>query len=147
MAELWQRWEAGGELHHQHNVDNGIPGGANAAGLRGDEGGDSGVHEGASAAAGEAGDPRERRGAGAHLDAVHPGVISGGADRGRQVGDGDGAHGPGGPALRGRHRLRLPRLPRRLLLHRPSAPPERWRRRQRLTPLAPQSTHFLHFSR
>jgi hypothetical protein len=48
------------------------------------------------------------------------------------VGHGDGAHGPSGAAVRVRHCVRLPRVAGRLLLHRPSAPPQRRLRRERL---------------
>lgn len=87
-----------------------------------------GVHACAGAAAGGEGHPRERRGAGAHLDAAHPGVLlqgEGGAVRRR------GAHEARRPAHRGRAQLRLPRQRAGLLLHvRPDAPRERRCRRQ-----------------
>ena len=126
------RCRPGGQQHHQHDLHHGVPRRAHAARLRVYQGRHTGVHERPGAAAREARDPRQRRGAGADLDAAHPRVVPGGAERGRQVGHGDGAHGPSGAAVRVRHCLRLPRVAGRLLLHRPSAPPQRRLRRERL---------------
>uniref|UniRef100_J3M3U5 Uncharacterized protein n=1 Tax=Oryza brachyantha TaxID=4533 RepID=J3M3U5_ORYBR len=114
--------------HHQHVVHQRVQGEQDAAGLHGDQGRHRRVHEGAGAAAGGQGHPRQRRRAGAHLDAAHPGVLPAGEGEAVRL---PGAHAARRPAVGGGAQLRLPRQRAGLLLHvRPDAPRQRRRRRQ-----------------
>jgi NAD(P)-dependent dehydrogenase (short-subunit alcohol dehydrogenase family) len=77
----------------------------------------------------EKGHPRERRGAGAHLDAPHPGHLRRG--KGCQLRPA-GAHEAARPTLGSRAGLRVPGLRRRFVLYRPGTAPQRRRSRQRV---------------
>ncbi|CAA9539541.1 MAG: 3-oxoacyl-[acyl-carrier protein] reductase, partial [uncultured Thermoleophilia bacterium] len=100
---------AAGLLDHQRRLRGGVHAEAPAPPLRDDQGRDRDVHQGTRAGAGGEGHPRQRRGAGAGVDAAHPDVD---AARGGQDLRLHHAARPSGPAARAGRRLRLPGLRR-----------------------------------